>query len=35
MGGAAAEVLQKLISTGEYGDPQTVAGITTYRRLKP
>jgi len=35
MGGAAAEVLQQLISTGEYGDPQTVTGITTYRRLKP
>ena len=35
MGGTAAEVLEKLISSGEYGDAQTVAGITTYRRMKP
>ena len=35
MGGEAAKVLAQLIASGEYGDAQTVAGITTYKRLKP
>jgi hypothetical protein len=35
LGAQAAELLQSLIATGEYGDAETVAGITSYRRLKP
>ena len=35
LGSTAAEVLKRLLDTGEYGDAQTVAGVTTYRRLKP
>lgn len=35
LGGAAATVLEELVTSGEYGDAQTVAGVTTYRRLKP
>lgn len=35
LGGEAATTLQRLLDTGEYGDAQTVAGVTTYRRLKP
>ena len=28
-------LLDDLVERGEYGDPQTVAGVTTYRRLWP
>jgi uncharacterized membrane protein len=35
LGSSAAQVLQNLLDTGEYGDAQTVGGVTTYRRLKP
>ena len=35
LGEQAANLLESLLATGEYGDAQTVQGITTYRRLKP
>ena len=35
LGAQAATVLQQLLDSGEYGDAQTVDGVTTYRRLKP
>jgi uncharacterized membrane protein len=35
LGEQAADLLESLVATGEYGDAQTVEGVTTYRRLKP
>lgn len=35
LGGAAKTVLEQLLASGEYGDAQTVSGVTSYRRLKP
>ena len=35
LGEAPQALLNKLIADGEYGDAQTVMGITSYKRLKP
>jgi hypothetical protein len=35
LGQAPQDLLNQLIAQGEYGEAQTVAGITTYKRLKP
>jgi uncharacterized membrane protein len=35
LGPQPAALLNSLIARGEYGDPETVAGVTTYRRLQP
>jgi hypothetical protein len=35
LGQAPQDLLNQLIAQGEYGEAQTVAGITSYKRLIP
>lgn len=35
LGKEPQDLLNKLLAQGEYGDGQTIAGITTYKRLLP